>query len=207
MKRMTTLEQTTRFGYPAYCVAALVMSGALTAVGCGGDPATPADREPATGAAQTTAGGAPALPVTDVQFMQQAAKGGHAEVELAQMAQDKASSEEVKSMARIIEDDHEQANQQLQQLAEQHDVDLDDSLSPQHQQLQERLEELEGAAFDKAYRNAMVEEHRKDISAFMQASSTATGDVRAFAERTLPVLRKHLEHAESGSSSPTAGGQ
>ena len=49
-----------------------------------------------------------------------------------------------------------------------------------------------------------VSDHEKDIAEFeKEASSGTNGDVKAWASKTLPVLRAHLEAARalSGSSS------
>ena len=44
----------------------------------------------------------------------------------------------------------------------------------------------------------MLEDHRKDITEFKQASESAKdGEVRAFASKTLPTLEDHLKQAQS----------
>ena len=43
---------------------------------------------------------------------------------------------------------------------------------------------------------ANVNDHRKAVSAFTKASKSSDPDVKAFADKTLPVLKDHLQRAE-----------
>ena len=61
---------------------------------------------------------------TDTTFIQKAAQGGIAKVELGQLAVQKASSEEVRKFGQRMVNDHSKANEQLKQLAEQEHRDL-----------------------------------------------------------------------------------
>lgn len=130
-------------------------------------------------------------------FLQQAAEGNVAETELAEVAQERAASEDVKMLSRRIQSDHELANERLESIAEEKDADLPDEPSEQHQQLNERLSELEGEKFDRQYLQTMIEEHKKTIQQFEQQAKTAQDpQVRQYAEQTLPALRSHLEEAQ-----------
>jgi len=51
-----------------------------------------------------------------------------------------------------------------------------------------------GADFDREYVEEMVDDHEEDVAAFeKQAQSATDPDVKAFAAKTLPVLKKHLD--------------
>jgi putative membrane protein len=53
------------------------------------------------------------------------------------------------------------------------------------------------ADFDRAYLDAMVKEHKKDVSAFdKEAKSGKDDDLKAFAAQTTPTLKSHLQQAE-----------
>src|SRR5712671_1113768 len=71
-------------------------------------------------ATKTSAG----FSATDSTFMKKAADGGMAEVELGQLAVQKASSSDVKAFGQRMVDDHGKANEQLKQLAAEKHVDL-----------------------------------------------------------------------------------
>jgi putative membrane protein len=131
------------------------------------------------------------------RFMNEAAAGGMAEVHMAQVAQKQAQSDQVKSLAQKIEQDHTQANNELKALADKRGVSLPASPDPKHQATMDRLSKLQGAAFDRAYARHMVSEHRKDISKFERASNNLMDtDLKNFASKTLPNLREHLRMAQ-----------
>ena len=130
----------------------------------------------------------------DLAFMNAAAPGGMAEVELGKMAASKAQNAEVKAFGQKMVEDHSKAGEELKQLAAQKKVMLPPDVLPAHKQLMEKLSKLSGAEFDKEYVAAMVEAHEKDVAAFENVSKTAAdADVKAFATKTLPTLKMHLE--------------
>lgn len=60
-----------------------------------------------------------------------------------------------------------------------------------------RLNELSGVEFDRAYVKVMVSDHKKAVSKFdAAAKSLSDAELKAFASKTLPTLRTHLEHAQ-----------
>ena len=133
----------------------------------------------------------------DAMFLKKAAEGGLAEVELGQLAQQKASSQEVKDFGQRMVNDHSKANDQLKQVAEQEHVTVPQHLNAKEEATKDRLEKLSGEQFDKAYMNTMVKDHRKDVAEFAHESKMAKDpDVKNFAQQTLPTLREHLKLAE-----------
>lgn len=130
----------------------------------------------------------------DLSFMNEAAPGGNAEVELGRMAENQGMSKEVKAFGRKMVEDHSKANQELMQLAQQKNVMLSPDLMPKHKEAMEKLARLKGAEFDKEYVKAMVEDHIKDVTAFeATANNGVDADVKDFAAKTLPTLRMHLQ--------------
>ena len=134
---------------------------------------------------------------TDTAFVKKAAQGGLAEVELGQLATQKASSEDVKKFGQRMVDDHSKANEQLKQVAQQQHIDIPTELNAKDKATKARLEKLSGERFDRAYMKDMVQDHRKDVSEFERASKTAKDPaVKSFVEQTLPTLREHLKEAQ-----------
>lgn len=143
----------------------------------------------------------------DRKFLMEAAQGGMAEVQLAQLAQQKASSEGVKQAAQKIEADHTNANAALKELAEEKKVDLPTEMGPKQQALMQKLQNLSGEQFDKAYVKEMVQDHKKDIKEFQHHANTSMdSDVKAFASKTVPTLQEHLQLVQqlAGTSKDTA---
>jgi putative membrane protein len=161
-------------------------------------PAPSAPSRPATPAAdqadhQQHAGSAAA----DTTFMKKAADGGMAEVALAKLAQTKSSNAEVKAFAEKLEQDHTKANDELKTLAQSKNVTLPSTMSKMHQAKEDKLSKLSGAAFDRAYIADMLADHKKDVAEFERQSTQATDpDVKAFAAKTLPTLKDHLQQVQ-----------
>lgn len=133
----------------------------------------------------------------DKQFMTKAAEGGLAEVQLGQLATEKAQNNDVKRFGQMMVDDHGKGNDQLKSVAEQKGVTLPTDLSAKDKAEKDRLSKLSGDAFDKAYMRHMVMDHKKDVAEFKRESTAAKdNDVKNFASQTLPTLQKHLERAQ-----------
>jgi len=134
----------------------------------------------------------------DKKFIKEAADGGMAEVELGQLAAEKASSDDVKKFGQRMVDDHSKANDQLKQIAASKGVDLPKEPSSKHKAAKDRLSKMSGADFDKAYMAHMVNDHTKDVAEFKQEGSSGKDpDVKNFAQQTLPTLQDHLKQAKS----------
>ena len=139
---------------------------------------------------------------SDDSFLKKAAEGGKAEVELGNLAVQKASNNDVKQFAQRMVDDHGKANDELQKVASQKGVTLPDQPNSKDQAEKARLEKLSGAQFDKAYMAFMVKEHTRDVGAFRKEAKSATDPaLKDFAAKTLPTLESHLNEAKKVDSS------
>jgi putative membrane protein len=133
----------------------------------------------------------------DKEFVTMAGMGGLAEVQMGNLALQKASSADVKAFAQRMVTDHSKANAEIAQFATAKGLALATELGGDPRAALEHLTSLSGAEFDKAYMTHMVEDHEKDVSAFDKASTSATdADLKAWAGRTLPTLKEHLEMAK-----------
>lgn len=127
-------------------------------------------------------------------FMMKAAQGGMAEVELGKLAASKAQSADVKSFGQKMVTDHSKANDELKAVAAKKSVTLPTDVNAEQKAEMDKLSKLSGAEFDKEYVKMMVEDHEKDVADFeKESSSGADADVKAFATKTLPTLKSHLE--------------
>jgi putative membrane protein len=131
-------------------------------------------------------------------FVAEAATGGMMEVELGNMAQQKAKSQQVKDFGKMMVDDHTAANNNLKDVASKKNIDVPASVTDDQKKDMDKLSKKSGADFDKAYVNMMVEDHKKDISAFKKASGdVGDNDIKNFITTTLPTLQKHLDSIQS----------
>jgi len=133
----------------------------------------------------------------DSRFAKEAAQGGMAEVKLGQLAQDKGSSDSVKSFGKRMVDDHSKAGDKLKDAAAKDSLTLPTDISAKDQATYDRLSKLNGAAFDRAYAKDMVKDHQTDVAAFQkEANSGKSESLKSFASETLPTLQDHLKEAK-----------
>ncbi len=134
--------------------------------------------------------------MSDAHFAKEAAAGGMAEVKMGQLAQEKGSNETVKSFGEKMVQDHSEANDKLKSVAGEQNIELPTTMTKQDQATYDRLSNLSGDAFDKAYARDMVSDHVKDIAAFKKEAAGGKNDaVKGFASDTLPTLETHLKMA------------
>jgi len=129
----------------------------------------------------------------DYKFVQDVSRGGLLEVQLGELASQKAMNQGVRTFGQRMVTDHSKANDQLKQIIAQKNAALPANLS-HHQNVEvERLQKLSGKDFDKEYVNTMVKDHKTDVKEFQNAAKDLTDpDLRTFAKNTLPVLEEHL---------------
>jgi len=151
-----------------------------------------------TGSADRMNSGTNQVPMADQHFIMKAAQGGMAEVELGNLALQNASSQAVKDFGQKMVDDHSKANNELKDLAGRKNVTLPGAIDAKDKATKDRLAQLHGAAFDRAYMRDMVMDHKKDIAEFQkEATSGMDPDVKNWASTTLPTLQHHLQMAQS----------
>ena len=145
-----------------------------------------------------TGGTATAMTNEDKEFVTKAGMGGLAEVQMGSLALQKAANADVKAFGQRMVTDHSKANAELAQFATAKGLALATELDADHKAAFEHLSSLSGAEFDKAYMQHMVEDHEKDVAEFDKASTSATDtDLKAWAGKTLPTLKEHLEQAKT----------
>jgi putative membrane protein len=132
----------------------------------------------------------------DADFVVNASSGGMLEVQLGKLAQTNSRSQHVKKFGAMMIKDHGEGGKKLKMLAASKNITLPDSISNQQQKEKERLLQKKGAAFDEAYINMMVDDHKKDIREFEQEATNGTNEaIKAFARDNLRMLHIHLDSA------------
>ncbi|MBR0698232.1 DUF4142 domain-containing protein [Bradyrhizobium lablabi] len=140
----------------------------------------------------------------DESFLKQAMQGDMAEVKMGQLAQQKGADDKVKQFGQMLESDHSQNLEKAKSVAQEIGMSPPASVNTEQKATYDRLNKLSGQQFDKEFAQHMVQDHKKDISKFDQESKKS-GSVANFAQGTLPVLKKHLEMAESLGGHQTKG--
>lgn len=137
------------------------------------------------------------LPKADQKFVMDAAQGGMMEVQLGQLAQQNAQSQDVKNFGQRMVTDHTKANDELKALAQQKGITLPTEMKHKMKSEADKLGKMSGADFDRHYMKMMVKDHEKDVAEFRKATKKVKDpDLNAFAAKTLPVLEQHLQQAK-----------
>lgn len=131
-------------------------------------------------------------------FMVKAADGGMAEVQMGQLAQQKAMNQAVKDYSTMMVRDHSAANDQVKAFAAQRNVTLPTTVSEENQHHMDDVSKKTGKDFDKAFMSSMVDDHEKVISLFKDASGKVNdAEVKTFIDNTIPKLQMHLDSAKA----------
>lgn len=131
----------------------------------------------------------------DKAFVAKALAGDMAEVQTGQLVARKASSPDVKSYGQMLVDDHTKALDQMKTVASQIGVEPPTAPKPAAQKEMDKLDKLEGQAFDREFLRHAVADHRKDIAEYRK-EARGKGDAADVARQQIPVLETHLQRAE-----------
>ena len=130
----------------------------------------------------------------DTKFLEKANQGSVDEIELAQLALEKATSEDVKNFAQRMVKDHTTLINDMKPFADEAGLQTPSHASAATEAQKLKLHVLSGASFDKAYIKAMVQDHSKDLAEFRtEAKATGYPAFKAAVEKGEQVIREHLE--------------
>ncbi|WP_353721120.1 DUF4142 domain-containing protein [Dyadobacter sp. 676] len=142
--------------------------------------------------------GTTAVAEEDSKFAVDAANGGMAEVQLGELAQNKGTDPKVKEFAKMMVTDHTKANDELKALAASKNITLPATPDEDKQKISTDLSAKNGKDFDKAYIDQMVEDHEKTVKLFEDGQKNVKdAEIKAFIDKTLPVLKSHLDHVKN----------
>jgi putative membrane protein len=133
----------------------------------------------------------------DMPFVREAASGNLMEIQLGQLAQNKAQNQAVKQFAQRMVADHNNLQNQLTSVASTGGQSFTPTMDSRHQNQINRLQGLSGAEFDRTYMSLMIRAHQRDVNNFQtQSQSANSAQVRTLATNSLPVLQQHLSLAQ-----------
>jgi putative membrane protein len=138
------------------------------------------------------------LTASEKAFVMKAASDGLGEMQLGQIAQQKATSSRVKQLGVRMVNDNTQAMQDLQQIAEAEDLELPTEPEKLAQSTALRLRGTTGSGFDQAYLQQVVRDQQRIVGEYRrQAKSAKDPGVQSFAMKYLPLVQQHLLLAQS----------
>ncbi len=151
--------------------------------------------------APSTGGGKSSSSANDptTKFLKEAARDNSGEIALAEAGSRKAQNQQLKSFCQQLQQDHLQANKQLEPLAQQHGVTVDQTLSKHEEREVSRLEkENAGAKFDQKFATQILRDHQRELARYEAAANQVQDpQVKQYIDSMLPKLRQHFQHAET----------
>ncbi len=138
---------------------------------------------------------------SDERMVKQIAEANLAEISAGKLAQDKAQSDEVKSFAKKMVDDHTKALDDLKQLAQSKGVTLPTEPDKQHMAMEKKLQALSGDKFDKQYVQQAGERAHKQTHRLLQRASSRSedADLKNYASKVLATVESHEQMAKDTS--------
>lgn len=167
-----------------------------------------------SGSASAGAGkesGSKSMSKADQNIMREIAMSNLAEIETAKIALSQSKNDQVRNFAQKMIDDHQQAQKDLEQLAQAKGVTLPTEPDNKHKAAAKKLSALEGDKFDKQYmKQGGLSDHRNTHRLLQRAQTRATDpDLKALAAKMEPIVSQHLTQAQdvSGAKSSASGSQ
>ena len=140
----------------------------------------------------------PQLSEADRSFLLRAYANSLSEVQLGQLAVQKGTTMRAKQFGTRMATDHDQANQELMQIASEAEIELPTQPERMAMGTYQRLRGIPGSDFDNAFAQALVQAHQRDITEFRkQAKSGKDPALKEFAQKHLPMLQQHLQMARA----------
>lgn len=130
----------------------------------------------------------------DRNFIIQAAQGGMAEVQMAQLALKKTDNPKVRDFAQMMVKDHSDLNAKLTPMATQMGVSLPTQLTTADAGALGRLSRQTGSTFDRNFMASQKSAHTKTLALFQEAGVQAdNGVLRNFFAQNSETIATHLE--------------
>jgi putative membrane protein len=140
-------------------------------------------------------------------MMDDLAKANLSEIETAKLVMGKTQNDQVKQFAQKMIDDHTQAQQELEQLAQQKNVKLPTEPDLKHKAEMKLLSAMEGEKLDKTYMSrGGLSDHKKTHQLLAKIESKAKdADLKALAGKLMPVIDQHLAMARDVKKEESSG--
>lgn len=130
----------------------------------------------------------------DKEFFKNAGELNMTEIALGRMAQERGFSPEIKALGATMQADHTKMTQELAALATAKAVTMDIEPAATEKAMLSAFKEKTGAEFDREFREHMAKDHAKAMHTFEDAAKDSKDpDVKAFAIKSLPVLKAHYD--------------
>ena len=139
----------------------------------------------------------PTVCAKDVAFASAVTNNALKKVNTGKMALEKSANNRVKNFASMLVNDHTKFGDEMGVIAKDKKITLPvlSGMAEMHQA--NRLAMKQGNDFDKAYMDAMILDEKKALDICEKGSKTCKdASLKAFAAKSIPVLKMHLDSAQ-----------
>jgi putative membrane protein len=134
---------------------------------------------------------------TSAAILEQIHQADLKEIAIGKMAEQKASSDEVRAYADQLVKDHTSADQMVVATAQKKGTRLRDSQGSHGKVAQQKLSSASGAQFDRLFLEQSSADHKKLISELNQEREDASDDdIEALIDKIVPILQQHQDLAQ-----------
>ncbi len=129
----------------------------------------------------------------DKEFVAKVSQGGMYEVELAKVAETKATTQDLKDQANTEAHDHQLVGAKLKSILEKNGMKFPAALNAEFQARLDKMSALSADQFDAVYVEDMKKIHDADGAAFAKEAKEGTNaDLKEFAAETHRIVERHL---------------
>lgn len=146
--------------------------------------------------------------LSDAQIVDVVKTADEGEIKSSEHAKKHATSKEVKSFAKMMIQHHEKNEKEAKKLTSRLKIkaetnDVSHSLAASAKQDLEKLKDLKGKDYDKAYIQAQMDMHKAVLSSIENSllPSAKNAELKAMLEKTRDTVAQHLTEAERINSS------
>lgn len=130
-------------------------------------------------------------------FIKEAVQGNLAEVQLGELAAQRADSETVRKFGETLRTDHQAALKRATNIAKSLKIEPPIEPSTEARGFYEGLAQLSGSEFDAAFVSHMVTAHEAEIAKYSRNANSDNDAVAAMIADALPKLKAHLATAQA----------
>jgi putative membrane protein len=142
-------------------------------------------------------GGANGNIQADAGFIREVNSDNQMQIQLAQLARERAKDSQVRQFADQIITDHTRLQNQWRSMASRNGMTLRDGLGPMHREKITNLQKFKGTNFDKAYMTVMIQQHSDEVSYWQkEGRDSQSPEVRRLVNAGLPTLEQHFNQAK-----------
>ncbi len=135
-------------------------------------------------------------PTPAQQFLIKQANCDYAEIQMGELAQKNAQSDDVKNFAKTMVDEHDKCRKDLLNQFKDLKTAVVSTMDKKDKEMYDDLAKRKGADFDRAYMDAQVKRHEDAVKFLKDHANDSDANVKAFAQHTLKSVEDHLKRAQ-----------